>query len=74
MFSARTISLLAVFQIEGLAESAGFRLPATGEINANPKDTKGQRKGVWALPRSFASGGIDRLTCVAFGGSDRMTL
>jgi len=33
-----------------LAESAGFKLLARSEINANPKDNADHPKGVWTLP------------------------
>lgn len=57
-----------------LAEDAGFRLAATSEINANPKDTKNYPKGVWTLPPTLALGDTDRHKYLAIGESDRMTL
>jgi predicted methyltransferase len=65
-----------------LAEGAGFRLAATSEINANPKDTKDHPFGVWTLPptRRSAPGGqppnpnFDHAKYDAIGESDRMTL
>jgi predicted methyltransferase len=36
--------------VVALAEKAGFKLDATSEINANPKDTKDHPFGVWTLP------------------------
>ena len=65
-----------------LAEDAGFKLAATSEINANPKDTKDHPFGVWTLPptrRSAPSGqpanpNFDHAKYDAIGESDRMTL
>ena len=57
-----------------LAENAGFKLAATSEINANPKDTKNYPKGVWTLPPTLALGDTDRHKYLAIGESDRMTL
>ena len=57
-----------------LVESAGFRLVAKSEINANPKDTKDHPKGVWTLPPSYALKDVDREKYAAIGESDRMTL
>lgn len=57
-----------------LAESAGFKLAAKSEINANPRDTKDHEKGVWTLPPTFAKGNADRGRYAAIGESDRMTL
>jgi len=65
-----------------LGQEAGFRLAATSEINANPKDTRDHPFGVWTLPpvrRSSARGrpadpAFDRSRYDAIGESDRMTL
>jgi predicted methyltransferase len=57
-----------------LVESAGFRLVARSEINANPKDTKDHPRGVWTLPPSFALKDTDREKYAAIGESDRITL
>jgi predicted methyltransferase len=57
-----------------LIEGAGFRLVATSEINANPKDTKDYPRGVWTLPPVFAEGAKDRERYAAIGESDRFTL
>ena len=65
-----------------LAEDAGFKLAATSEINANPKDTKDHPFGVWTLPptrRSAPNGqppnpNFDHAKYDAIGESDRMTL
>jgi predicted methyltransferase len=58
----------------GLAQKAGFRLAARSEINANPKDTKDYRAGVWTLPPTLRLGTVDREKYLAVGESDRMTL
>ena len=57
-----------------LATRAGFQLQAKSEINANPKDTKDHKEGVWTLPPSLALGEVDREKYLAIGESDRMTL
>jgi predicted methyltransferase len=65
-----------------LAQGAGFKLAATSEINANPKDTKDHPFGVWTLPptrRSAPNGQppnpkFDHTKYDAIGESDRMTL
>jgi predicted methyltransferase len=66
------------------AKSAGFKLAAKSEVNANPKDTKDHPFGVWTLPpalRSSAEGSdqpedpnFDHSKYLAIGESDRMTL
>ena len=57
-----------------LIESAGFRLLARSEINANPNDTKDYDQGVWTLPPSLRLGDRDRDRYLAIGESDRFTL
>jgi predicted methyltransferase len=57
-----------------MIEAAGFRLVATSELNANPKDTKSYPCGVWALPPDYRLGNIDRARYEAIGESDRFTL
>ena len=57
-----------------LAEQVGFRLVASSEINANPKDTKDHPEGVWTLPPTLRLKEQDRATYLAIGESDRMTL
>lgn len=57
-----------------LAETAGFQLAGTSEINANPKDTKDHPEGVWTLPPGLRLGDKDRAKYLAIGESDRMTL
>ena len=64
------------------AQKAGFKLAASSEANANPKDTKDHPFGVWTLPPSrwtTANGqgtdpNFDRTKYDAIGESDRMTL
>ena len=57
-----------------LAETAGFKLEAKSEVNANPKDTRDHESGVWTLPPSLALKDKDREKYLAIGESDRMTL
>jgi predicted methyltransferase len=67
-----------------LAEKAGFKLAATSDLNANPKDTKDHPFGVWTLPPALRSTPyvsdketdptFDHTKYVAIGESDRMTL
>jgi predicted methyltransferase len=57
-----------------LIEGAGFRLVASSEVNANPKDTKNYPAGVWTLPPDYRLGNIDRAQYEAIGESDRFTL
>ena len=54
--------------------SAGFKLAAKSEVNANPKDTKDYASGVWTLPPNYADGDKDKAKYRAIGESDRMTL
>jgi len=61
------------FAIERI-ESAGFKLAARSEINANPKDEKNYEKGVWTLPPTFAAGADGRERYAQIGESDRFTL
>jgi len=56
------------------ALEVGFKLIATSEINANPKDTADHPKGVWTLPPSFRLKDTDRSKYEEIGESDRMTL
>lgn len=57
-----------------LVERAGFRLDASSEINANPKDTKDHPAGVWTLPPTYRLKDQDRARYQAIGESDRFTL
>jgi len=56
------------------AERAGFKLAATSEVNANPRDKADHPNGVWALPPSYANKDVDKARFEAIGESDRMTL
>jgi predicted methyltransferase len=57
-----------------MIEAAGFRLVATSEVNANPKDTRNYPAGVWTLPPDYRLGNRDRGRYAAIGESDRFTL
>ena len=57
-----------------LVESAGFRLVATSEVNANPRDTRDYPAGVWTLPPTYRLGRIGHARYAAIGESDRFTL
>ncbi|MGF1606048.1 MAG: class I SAM-dependent methyltransferase [Rhodothalassiaceae bacterium] len=57
-----------------MVTKAGFKLLATSEINANPKDPKTYERGVWTLPPMLTLGEENRATYEAIGESDRMTL
>jgi predicted methyltransferase len=71
---ARRSGYMKTSEVIRLAESAGFKLAAQSEVNANPKDTADYPKGVWTLPPNFAEGDTDRARYAAIGESDRMTL
>src|SRR6201981_2339820 len=57
-----------------LIESAGFRLAAKSEVNANPRDTKDYEQGVWTLPPTYRLGAKDHDKYAAIGERDRFTL
>lgn len=57
-----------------LAENAGFKLVATSDVNANPKDKADYPDGVWTLPPTLMKGDADRDKYLAIGESDRATL
>jgi len=57
-----------------MAETAGFTLAATSEINANTKDTKDHPSGVWTLPPSLRGSDEALQKYLSIGESDRMTL
>jgi len=61
-------------QMIALAEAAGFRLDASSEINANPRDSKDHPGGVWMLPPSNRHDAAEADKYRAIGESDRMTL
>ena len=63
-----------VAYVTRLAQAAGFRLAASTEINANPRDSADHAGGVWALPPSLANKEADRARFEAIGESDRFTL
>ena len=73
---------VATAWLTGAVEKAGFRLEASSEVNANPRDTKEYPFGVWTLPptrRTHAKdqptpAGFDPARYEAIGESDRMTL
>ncbi len=57
-----------------LLEKGGFKLLASSEVKANPKDTKDHADGVWSLPPNYRSGDKDRAKYEAIGESDRFLL
>ena len=58
-----------------LAKKAGFVFEAASEINANPKDTKKHRDGVWTLPPTYSSvNDEEKQSYSEIGESDRFTL
>lgn len=57
-----------------MVEQAGFKLTAKSEINANNKDIKDYKEGVWTLPPTLTLKDKDRSKYEAIGESDRMTL
>lgn len=70
----RTSGYIKTSTVRRLAEQAGFRLAASSEINANPRDTADWPDGVWTLPPSLRLKDKDREKYLAIGESDRMTL
>lgn len=59
--------------IVDMVEAAGFKLEASSEINANPKDTTNWERGVWALQASTPIAEKSEQN-QEIGESDRMTL
>lgn len=57
-----------------LIEAAGFKRVGRSEINANPRDTRDYKEGVWTLPPTLALGEKDRDKYLKIGESDRFTL
>jgi predicted methyltransferase len=57
-----------------LIEAQGFRLVATSQVNANPKDSKDYEQGVWTLPPTYRLGAKEHDKYAAIGESDRFTL
>ena len=70
----RVSGYMKMSTVRRLAERAGFRLVASSEINANPKDTTEWPEGVWTLPPALRLKDVDRENYLAVGESDRMTL
>jgi predicted methyltransferase len=70
----RESGYIKVSTVRRLAEQAGFRLAASSEVNANPKDSADWPDGVWTLPPSLRLKEQDRDNYLAIGESDRMTL
>jgi predicted methyltransferase len=70
----RSSGYVKVSTVRRLAEGAGFKLVASSEINANPRDTADHANGVWALPPTYRGKDVDRARFEAIGESDRMTL
>lgn len=60
--------------VVAMARKAGFKLVASSEINANPKDLKKYPEGVWTLPPTLRLKDKDREKYLKIGESDRMTL
>jgi predicted methyltransferase len=73
---------VATAWLTAAVEKAGFKLDASSEINANPRDTKDYPFGVWTLPPTRRTHTKDQPTPADFnpakyeaiGESDRMTL
>jgi len=55
-------------------EKQGFKFLEKSEINANSKDTKNYKKGVWTLPPRLIEGDLNKSRYLKIGESDRMTL
>lgn len=72
--SSASIGYLDESYVIAVAQSVGFELVASSEINANPLDTKNYPKGVYTLLPTLAMGGQDKDYYSAIGESDRMTL
>ena len=70
----RTSGYIKTSTVRRLAEEAGFKLAASSEINANPRDTADWPEGVWTLPPVLTLKDQDREKYLAIGESDRMTL
>ncbi len=57
-----------------LIEKAGFKLVASSEMDANPRDTAHWPKGVWTLPPVLALGARDRAYYQSIGEADNFVL
>ena len=55
-------------------EEIGFQFVEKSNINANSKDTKDYKSGVWTLPPRLVMGEKDKKKYLEIGESDRMTL
>ena len=55
-------------------EKIGFKFVEKSNINANLKDTKDYKRGVWTLPPRLVMGEKDKKKYLEIGESDRMTL
>ena len=55
-------------------EEIGFQFVEKSNINANLKDTKDYKSGVWTLPPRLVMGEKDKKKYLEIGESDRMTL
>ena len=55
-------------------EKQGFKFVGKSEINANPKDSKDYKQGVWTLPPRLILGEKNKDKYLQIGESDRMTL
>ena len=69
-------------EVVALAQSAGFELVASSDVNNNPKDTADHPYGVWTLPPTLRNAprgeepnpDFDQTPYKAIGESDRFTL
>ncbi len=57
-----------------LFKKAGFKVLASSEINANPKDTKDWVDGVWTLPPTLSQKDKDREKYLAIGEADNFVM
>ena len=57
-----------------LAKKAGFKMIASSEIDANPKDTKDWVDGVWTLPPTLSQKDKDRDRYLAIGEADNFVM
>ena len=57
-----------------LIKKAGFRYVGKSEINANPRDTKDYKEGVWTLPPTLTLKDQDRAKYLAIGEADNFVL
>jgi predicted methyltransferase len=57
-----------------LFKKAGFKVLASSEINANPKDTKNWVDGVWTLPPTLSQKDKDREKYLAIGEADNFVM